>query len=644
MDRIVESFVKDFKEEHGHTEKDITKLFEYFVNYCVISKIDSDRSTLEKVNVGGKGNPGIDGLAIIVNGHVVNSIEEVEYFYKILKRLEVEFVFVQSKSSEKYDMGEINNFLFTVRNFFGQDEKVSFADEVLNLKELKDYIFSNSIKMDKSPICKLYFATTGKWMNDVNLTAAIESGLRDLKDMGIFSSVMFYPIDAEKIKSLYRELKNKITKEIVFEKHTILPKIANVTESYIGILNAKEFVKLICDDEEQIQNTLFYDNVRDFQGYNPVNTEIRYTIENVSLGDKFVLLNNGVTIVAKSINKVGAAFKINDFQIVNGCQTSHVVFDLKNLINDQIFIPLKLIVTDDPDVTNQIIKATNRQTEVKSEAFEILSPFHKKLEEFYLSFEKDEFKRLYYERRSRQYEALKINKYSIVTLSAQISSFVAMFLNEPHSTHRYYGELLDSYRSKLFQDNHSLYPYYTSGLALYVVEDLFRNGVLDSKWRKYKYHLLMLFRVLAFEEKMPLVNSRDMESYCLKICENLWNRDKARQVFVNAQQTLEQAMKKTRLLYRQTHALRVFTEELLPTLRKNRYKGEINYYNANRGFGFIKASSREDIFFHVTEIDRKYDGVPSRGMIMEFDIYETDKGPQAKRIVVFEGEGGVVRF
>jgi len=30
-----------------------------------------------------------------------------------------------------------------------------------------------------------------------------------------------------------------------------------------------------------------------------------------------------------------------------------------------VFIPVKIIVTSDPDVTNQIIKATNRQTEVK---------------------------------------------------------------------------------------------------------------------------------------------------------------------------------------------------------------------------------------------------------------------------------------
>ena len=91
-------------------------------------------------------------------------------------------------------------------------------------------------------------------------------------------------------------------------------------------------------------------------------------------------------------------------------------------------------------MANQIIKATNRQTEVKLEAFESLSPFHRTLEEFYASFLTDATKRLYYERRSKQYANTPVKPTAIVSLSAQAQSFLGMFLNEPHSTHRYYGE------------------------------------------------------------------------------------------------------------------------------------------------------------------------------------------------------------
>jgi hypothetical protein len=65
-------------------------------------------------------------------------------------------------------------------------------------------------------------------------------------------------------------------------------------------------------------------------------------------------------------------------------------------------------VTDDIDITNMVIKATNRQTEVKVEAFESLQPFHKQLEDFYNTFK--DIKPLYYERRSKQYDFLTIKE------------------------------------------------------------------------------------------------------------------------------------------------------------------------------------------------------------------------------------------
>ena len=98
---------------------------------------------------------------------------------------------------------------------------------------------------------------------------------------------------------------------------------------------------------------------------------------------------------------------------------------------------------------------------------------------------------LYYERRSKQYEHQEIRRERIISLAAQVDCFLAMFLNEPHSTHRYYGELLGAYRNRLFKESHSATPYYVSGLALATLERLFLNGKLPRTWRRDKYQLLM---------------------------------------------------------------------------------------------------------------------------------------------------------
>lgn len=636
MDRIIESFIADFKLEFNYNGLDKSKLFEHFVNYTIISKIYPDRSSLDKINVGGNRNPGIDGLAIMTNNHLVTTQEEVDYFIQEADLLNVEFIFIQAKTSESFELGHINTFIASVKEFF-RDGELNFEDEILNLRDLKNYIYKNSIKLQKSPILRLYYATTGKWTGDQNLKTIINSGMFDLKTEDLFSEIKFIPIDGDKLKSLYREIKNKITKEIVFEKHTILPNIDKIKESYLGILPAKELIKITSDEEGEIIKTIFYDNVRDFQGFNKVNTGIKGTIEKKSSRDKFVLLNNGITIVAKGLNKIGSAFRISDFQIVNGCQTSHVLHHLREEVDKNVFVPLKLIVTDDEDTINDIIKATNSQTIVMNEAFEILKPFHKKLEEFYLTFEKEENKKIYYERRSRQFFGIKAKSDRIINMPTQITSYVAMFLNEPHSTHRYFGELLKSYNTRLFQENHSFYPYYTSGLALNVIDDLFRENLLNPQSKRFKFHLLLMFRIHISGEKIPIniVSNKEIEKYCLKIMESLWNRNKAKEIFKTLEAKLDKVIGKTKLLLRQAHSIRAFTEELLPTVLSRKKTGKLSYYDPIKGFGFIHTGTgneENDVFVHVTEIQRGYKGKIEPGIKFSFDVYDSPKGAQAKNV------------
>jgi len=59
-------------------------------------------------------------------------------------------------------------------------------------------------------------------------------------------------------------------------------------------LPCSEFLKLITDEDGEIQKSLFYDNVRDFQGSNPVNSEIAATLNSSDTAGNFVLLNNGI--------------------------------------------------------------------------------------------------------------------------------------------------------------------------------------------------------------------------------------------------------------------------------------------------------------------------------------------------------------
>lgn len=651
MDKILEGYLAQFVSEKGvdYLDKEVT--FEMLVNFNLLSRIVSDPVDLDGVSVGGGGDTSIDGLAIIVNDHIVTSKEEIDFFKKSLRRFDVKFVFTQAKTSEKFDMGDMGNFLFGVRSFFEKEPIKSANPRVKNAHKLKDYVYESAVDMDESPLCELFYVTSGIWANDSTLIARIKAEVEALRTTKLFCEVKFTPIDAEQFKKIHRELRNRVVKKIIFEKHTTLPAIDGVHQAYIGVLPALEYLRLITDDDENLQRNLFYDNVRDYQGNNPVNQEIASTVNIASNNDRFALLNNGVTIVAKSINQVGTVFTIRDFQIVNGCQTSHVLFLNRKSITDKVYLPLKLIVTEDLDVTNMVIKATNRQTEVKIEAFESLLPFHKKLEEFYETFKGDN--RLYYERRSKQFESMPIKESQIISITSQTKCFLGMFLNEPHSTHRYYGELLKSYEDKLFLDSHNPYPYYISGYALNLLERLFFQKQLPHQYKPFRFHLLMAFRIMTEISELPPLNSKQIDKYCTNMKAILDDVNKSLAVFKRICHLIDLLLPKLGYDVEEAPRRKSFTSDLsLLASKENRVftskvssaatvtmeRGVVEWFSDIKGYGFIIGQQGESLFVHYSDIrsdDYSYKSLLS-GQNVEYVVSKNEKGLIAKNVTVIE--------
>ena len=636
-DRILTAYLKDFTADFGLAELDEDKSFEHFVNYSIISKHHLESFEPEDVAVGGSGDLGLDGLAVIVNDHLVASKSDVDYLKKTLRRLDVDFIFIQAKRSSHFDAAEIGAVFSGIRQFFGPSVPRNANDKIRGLHSVKEYILDHSIDMEQSPSCHIYYVTTGAWTSELVLQARADQGTADLKATGLFSSTLFVPVDAVALKKFYRDLKQKIVREFLFEKHTIVPQINGVQEAYIGIVPCSEYLNLVCDEDGSLNRRLFFDNVRDFQGHNSVNSEIEATINDATRSDRFALLNNGVTVVARDVNKVGARFRLNDYQIVNGCQTTHILYSNRGKLTPNISLPLKLIVTTDPEVTNQVIQGTNRQTEVKLEAFESLAPFQKKLEDLYLAMGRGRGEPLYYERRSKQYEHLEIRRDRIISLAVQVKCFLAMFLNEPHSTHRYYGELLSAYRSRLFHESHLPTPYYVSGLALATLERLFLNGNLPRSWRRDKYQLLMVYR-LQNEADLPALNSKDLEKYCDSLLTKLGDALVVEANFRRAGELTDAVRRRSSPFREPPERTRAFTEALAKAIARpgrstpaktDEETGTVIRFSDIRGYGFVKRDSGGDAFVHYSGIFSKGYRSLSEGQRVRFSVVETQRGIQA---------------
>lgn len=526
-DRIIKGMMNDFLDGFGIKEKDEATAFEHFCNYCMFTHhrpdaYSSDNFFYRTVHTGKGGDKAIDGILVEVNEVAVSNLAQLKEVIGT-RKFHANFVFVQAKTSAKFDSGDMLKTGLGVKDFFQKDKKnLNANNSILKFKEMADFILDNSIRHDEQPTCTIYYVTTGKWVEDMNLLNVKNECEVFLSKLNYFSEIRFIPIDSMKLSGIYKEVNNSVTRQIIMSKYIPFPSnIRGVEQAYIGLVSVEEYLKLIENEEGMIQQGLFYDNVRSYLGENPVNREIIETIKNDKKYIQFPILNNGVTIVTKSLRPSGEKYTLSDFQIVNGCQTSNVLFKCRNELRPGIMLPIKIVCTADPELINDVIRSTNRQTQVLDEAFESLKEFHKQLQDYYNTYATKDH--LYYERRTHEYDNgdKPVKKSNIITLPIQLMAMLSMFLEEPHSVHRYYGELLKAYRQRLFQSDHKLTAYYTSAWALHRIEDSLRRGQLDMKYRRFRYHMLFMIQVcirhLAKFKDMPRPNSHDMEKLCDKI-------------------------------------------------------------------------------------------------------------------------------
>lgn len=506
--------------------------FEHFAGYLVTSKHFTESILTEDIAVGAGGDCGIDCISIIVNGNLITEPEEIQDLEQTNGYLDVTLIFTQAERSSSFETSKIGQFGYGVQDFLSENPTLVQNEAIKKKSKIIEEILKRSSKFKNgNPRCFLYYVTTGKWSDDTNLTARVGSVQKDIDDLGLFREVVFTCADAENVQELYRSSKNAISREIVFAERTVLPELSGVEQAFIGFLPGTEYLKLIETDSGEIITSIFYDNVRHWQEWNKVNTEIGETIENDSKKYYFPLFNNGITIIAKKIIPTGNRFVIEDYQIVNGCQTSFVLHEKRNKVDENIQIPIRLISTDNEEIKNSIIKATNRQTEVTEEQLFALSDFPKKLEDYFPTF--DGTKKLFYERRSRQYNAEEsIEKVRIINMNILVKAYSSIILKYPHRTSRNYKALLALIGAEIFDKDHRLEMYYLCSYIHYKLEYLFRSQYIDTKYKSTRYHIQMAFWMFATSDcGIPRKNSHDMKRLCENVMTLIWDDTTAKEIF-----------------------------------------------------------------------------------------------------------------
>lgn len=529
MDRIVKSLTDAFAREQGITALDESTQFEAFAANAILSaSYDDEFNPLDFV-IGAGGDLAVDIAAVLINGDLLLDAADVELAVHGSRQLDVKFIFTQAKRPESFEASVLTEIADNLRHLFAEETLRYPANaDIANLKEAINVVFSDLSKFTNGlPEIVVHYATTGA-VGDALLEQKRLSAENTLDATNFFSTVSVEPLGARQLRDLHQAATSAVAAAFTMDKRLTLPKMPDVTQAFIGVLPAKNLVEILTDASGGIRKSVFFDNVRDFQDYNPVNVEIKKSLEDAVRRNQFSVLNNGITIVTRDLTLAGDDFALKDFQIVNGCQTCHVLFHSRSQLTDDVHVSVRLIQSQDEDVISGITAATNRQTAVTDDDLAAREQFQKDLEALFTTFPPGE--ELYYERRSKQYAEHDIERTRIVTRPQIVRTFASMFLEEPARAGRYVRELREARSEELFNPSQNPLAYYTSAATFYRIEWLLRNRRIDRKYSPARYQLLAAVKLRILGGGPLPQGSRKSKIACEKILKVIWDTHAAEQL------------------------------------------------------------------------------------------------------------------
>ncbi|QLY33299.1 AIPR family protein [Nocardia huaxiensis] len=497
----VTKFARDFGFEG--TEAD---LFERYVAASYLFQyVRDDVDAIERSIIGGGSDEGIDIGAVIVNGRVVFEPGEIDEAISDQTTNSAKVIFIQAKTSESYDSKLIAKFLHgveSVTKYAMNSVSIKLPPRLVDLASLIERIAESGDKFQDSRIpCEIYYVTTSSHTGEsAQAELQITEALDRIRKIGAYSEdlkLRTHGHEALAAKQKERFGPQKI--QFNFEKRQTIPATERVSEAYIGLISATELMKLLKDETGDIRPGIFDDNVRlDLGPQNPVNSRIMSTLQSVER-EHFPFLNNGLTLIATELRGLGDRFFISGYQIVNGGQTSHQLIrwsesdEVKNKpeLLAELWIPVKIVSSNDSGVRTSVAIATNLQTAIGLTDIQASSQIAKDVEEY---FSQSGIDGLRYERQNRG-SALEFPRTRVVTTLELNRAVAATLFGE---SWRAIGSPKDLEAEDSFV--WGAYPvemYFYAAWIIYRIDRYFARTPESATLKAAKYHIAMTVSVLV---------------------------------------------------------------------------------------------------------------------------------------------------
>ncbi|WP_051703943.1 AIPR family protein [Glycomyces sp. NRRL B-16210] len=525
MNEIIKERLTAFRADQELLDLDDAKLFEAFAAHCVLHQFHEESFEPDLHRTGGGNDLGVDAWGIVINGDLYHDLDGVKHAVGQCREMNVVVIVVQAKMSPSSEGKVVADLADNLRHICARPPIAYTASpEVVELHDALGVLYDNQRLMtEQSPRLEVRYVHCGAQAN-ADMLEKCRSAESAVDELGRFQSIRFESIGWRELDRLYKLTLRKVKAVFEWPNHTAIPAMAGVKQSFMGTIPASVFVEqVLVDDGGSIRKFLFEDNLREFLGQsNEVNDGIAQSLADKVKRRRFAVLNNGITVIARSFGMTGDECHMSDFQIVNGCQTGHVLFENRDKLTDDVHVKLTVIEPEDESIAEAITVATNRQTEIAPEALRADQQIHRDIEEYFLTRKKPHD--LYYERRSGQYDARTVTMTRVIKQNHLVQAYASVFRGHVHEASRT-AKLQRDKSLRIFHPESHPVAYYTAASIWYQVDWLLRNNRLDRKWKPARFMFMAaVVRRFAGGARLPQ-SPKDAKKHCNDLLLRIWNRD-----------------------------------------------------------------------------------------------------------------------
>ena len=498
MSKNAQILLENLIEQEFRNNDNYSNISEYFEFFSASQILKNQGLSDDEVDNGivGKGlDGGCDSIYLFLNNLLITP-DVVEHI-SAPKDSILEMIIIQSKKTTSFGedavmkwktiSGNLLDLSKTTTDFTAR-YNADILEAFTTFRDTYTRLITSRVKLK----FRFYYATLASELHPNVIQQAEE-----LKDTikGLFPNAVVEVtfVDSDTLFEMY----NAVIENRVNLKFADIP-ISPNQKNYVALVDLKSYFNFIVNDEGDVRKSFFDSNVRDYQGKNNVNSSISETLHRADDND-FWWLNNGVTVLASEATLVNnRELQIVNPEIVNGLQTSMEIYNYfsenrEALESEKRSILLRIIVPDNEESRDQIIFATNNQTNIPKATLRVTDPIHLQIEMYFKS------RGLFYDRRKNYYKNQGRKPAEIVGVSFLAQCLITIFLKKPDYARARPSTLLNDEKTynELYEKNNDLEVFYRVALLGKKIQRNVRSGSDYSSAEKSDILYYVLYAVIA---------------------------------------------------------------------------------------------------------------------------------------------------